>query len=156
MNGRLSGTDTMVSQPARRAAFAATFVAVLAVAVLNPHAEDKSRKPSLSLKATPPISFSPARIRLLAELRGGANDYEDYYCPSIEWDWGDDTKSESSTDCEPYEAGKSEIRRRFTAEHVYHNSGSYRVQFRLKRKDKAIANASATVQVRAGLRDISQ
>lgn len=115
--------------------------------------QEENKKPSLSLKATPPIAFSPARVRVVAEIRGGADDYEDYYCPAIEWDWGDGTTSESTEDCEPYQAGKSSIRRRWSAEHVYRHSGSYKVFFRLKRRDKTVAAVSANVQVRPGLRE---
>lgn len=114
---------------------------------------DKDKKPSLSLKATPTISFSPARIFLTAELKGGADDYEEFYCATVEWDWGDGTRSEASTDCDPYEAGKSEIKRRFVVEHVYRQAGNYRVQFRLKKKNRPIAAVSATVQVKPGFRD---
>ena len=67
------------------------------------------------------------------------NDYEDFYCPSVEWDWGDGTLSNESADCEPYEAGKSEIKRHFTADQVFNRSGDFRVEFRLKKKDKTIA-----------------
>ena len=59
------------------------------------------KKASLSLKASPNVGFSPARIVLTAEVKGGPNDAEDLYCASIEWVWGDDTKSESKADCEP-------------------------------------------------------
>jgi len=117
--------------------------------------QDESKKPSLSLKATPPIAFSPARVRVVAEIRGGADDYQDFYCPSVEWDWGDGTVSENTEDCEPYEAGKSSIRRRFSTEHTYRQAGNYKVFFRLKRKDKTVAATSASVQVRPGLRDQS-
>ena len=65
------------------------------------------------------VSVSPARVVLTAEIVGGANDFEEFYCPTIEWDWGDGTQSESSSDCAPYEAGKSEIKRRFTVEHLF-------------------------------------
>jgi hypothetical protein len=94
--------------------------------------------------------MTPARVVFTAELMGGANDFEEYYCPTIEWDWGDDTRSESTIDCEPYEAGKSEIRRRFTVVHVFKRPGSFRVYFRLKQGAKAVANANTTVQIRAG------
>ena len=114
---------------------------------------DKDKKPSLSLKASPTISFSPARIFLTAELKGGADDYEEFYCAAVEWDWGDGTRSEASTDCDPYEAGKSEIKRRFVVEHVYRLAGNYRVQFRLKKKNRPVASVSATVQVKPGFRD---
>ncbi len=76
---------------------------------------DQNKKPSISLRANPPVGFSPLRVVVTAEIKGGANDYEDFYCASVEWEWGDDTKSESKADCDPYEAGKSEIKRRFVA-----------------------------------------
>jgi len=109
-------------------------------------------KPKLSLKATPVIAMAPARVVLTAELTGGANDYEELYCNAIEWGWGDGTKSESSTDCPPYEPGKSEIKRRFTVEHVF-RMGVYRVMFHLKRRDKMVGSAMVQIQVRPGLRD---
>lgn len=110
-----------------------------------------AKRPKMVLKAQPIISIAPARVVLTAELVGGANDYEDYYCPTIEWEWGDGTRSESSADCAPYEAGKSEIRRRFTVEHVFRRFGNYRVMFHLKRRDKPVGSASVTLQVRQGL-----
>ena len=98
------------------------------------------------------VAMAPARVVLTAELTGGANDFEEFYCTAVEWEWGDGTKSESSSDCAPYEAGKSEIKRRFTVEHVF-RTGSYRVMFHLKRRDKAVGNATVNIQVRPGLRD---
>jgi hypothetical protein len=89
-----------------------------------------------------------------AELAGGANDFEEYYCPTAVWEWGDETRSESTLDCEPYEAGKSEIRRRFTAQHTFQRSGNYKVYFRLKRGDKAVANATITIYIQPGAREI--
>src|SRR5689334_16282559 len=61
--------------------------------------KDSDGKPKVSLKAQPVIAMSPARVVLTAELTGGANDFEEFYCPSVEWDWGDDTRSEKSDDC---------------------------------------------------------
>jgi hypothetical protein len=125
------------------------------IAAAPSKSQDKEQKrPSLSLKASPIISFSPARIFLVAELRGGTDDQQELYCAGTEWDWGDGTRSESSYDCEPYEAGKSEIRRRFATEHVYYQSGNYRIHIRLKKKDKVVMAANTSVQVRAGLREI--
>jgi hypothetical protein len=115
--------------------------------------QSEIKKPSLSLKATPAISFSPARVRASAEVRGGADDYQEFYCPTIEWEWGDGTASESTEDCDPYEAGKSTIKRRFSAEHLYMQAGNYKVLFRIKRKDKALAAATVSIQIRPGLRD---
>ena len=110
-------------------------------------------KPSLAFKATPPVGFSPLRVRIVVDVRGGADDYAEFYCPSVEWDWGDGTVSESSEDCEPYEAGKSAIKRRFSSEHTFRSAGTYRIYFRLKQRDKTIAAANGNIQVRAGARD---
>jgi hypothetical protein len=111
------------------------------------------KKPSLSLRATPPVGFSPLRVRLVVDVRGGSDDYADFYCPSIEWDWGDGTVSRNSEDCDPYQAGKSTIKRRFSTEHVFRQQGTFQVFFRLKQKDRVIAASSSNVQVRAGVRD---
>ena len=127
----------------------------LAIALLLPAAggaADKS-KPSISVKANPVIAFSPARVVVTADLKGGANDYEEFYCPQIEWEWGDGTISEQSTDCDPYEAGKSEIKRHFTASKVFQFSGDYRVQFKIKKKDKTVAVAGTEVKIRPGARE---
>lgn len=114
---------------------------------------DSNGKPSLSLRLTPPAGASPVRVRVAVELRGGSNDYADFYCASVEWDWGDGTMSESSGDCEPYEAGKSTIRRSYANEHTYREAGSYRVIFKLKQKTRQVAAVNATLMVRAGLGD---
>jgi hypothetical protein len=119
--------------------------------------EDKEKKqprrPSLSLKAAPGTGMVPIRVSATAEFKGGDDDFQEYYCPTVIWDWGDDTTSESTVDCEPYEAGKSEIRRRFTIEHVFRRSGTYRVYFRLKQRDKPVGAATVNVHVQPGARE---
>ena len=131
--------------------------AVLAFTTLSGGAANAQRnddkKPSLSLKATPPVGFSPLKVRLSVELKGGPEDSQDFYCPSIEWDWGDDVTSQQSEDCEPYQPGKSEIRRRYNAEHIFRDAGSFSVKFRLKQGSRVVASASTNVQVRDGLRE---
>jgi len=113
------------------------------------------KRPKVTLKAQPVIAMSPARVVLTAELVGGPNDFEEFYCPTVEWDWGDGTQSESTSDCAPYEPGKSEIKRRFTVEHVF-RAGPFRVSFRMKRRDKVLAMATVSIQIRPGLREIGQ
>ena len=139
-----------------RRAVSALFV-VLGVALASGGASSAQRgddrKPSLSLKANPPVGFSPLRVRLVVDVKNGANDYQDYYCPGVQWDWGDGTVSENSEDCDPYQAGKSEIRRRYSVEHVFRLAGTYQVFFRLKQRDRVIAAISANVEVRPGVRD---
>ena len=117
--------------------------------------DQDSTHPKLTLKAQPLISMAPARVVLTAELTGGANDAEEFYCPGVVWDWGDGTLSESSADCPPYEPGKSEIKRRYTVEHVF-RAGAYRITFRLKQHDRVTGSAVVSIQVRPGLRDGGQ
>ena len=136
-----------------------TLAAVIAIALPSAQAWSAQReggddkKPSLALRANPPVGFSPLRVRLVVDARGGSDDYVDFYCPTIEWDWGDGTSSENSADCDPYEAGKSTIQRRWSAEHIYRQAGNFKVMFRIKQKNKAIAASTANVQVRAGMRE---
>ncbi len=137
---------------------ALSLLAVLVVALATSNALSAQRsgddkKPSLSLKATPPVGFSPLKVRLVVDVRGGSDDYEEFYCPSIEWDWGDGTVSRNSEDCDPYQSGKSTIKRRYSIEHVFRQPETVQVFFRLKQRDRVIAATSANIQVRPGVRD---
>lgn len=132
-------------------------VAVLA-ATLSPGQDivaqrNDDKKPSLSLRATPPVGFSPLRVRFSVDVRGGADDAIDFYCPAIEWDWGDDLSSESSEDCAPHQPGKTTIRRIYTMEHTFRDEGNFTVRFRMKQNNRVVANASVNVTVRGGARD---
>ena len=111
--------------------------------------EKKAKRPKLGVRASPMMVFTPALITVTAEFKGGDDDFEEYYCGQVEWDWDDGTRSESSDDCEPYEAGKSEIRRRFSVQHRYNLAGVYDVQFRLKQRGKVVAAARTKVTVRS-------
>ena len=106
---------TWLSFFALAAAFAAASPSTLAT--------DQNRKPSITVKASPSVGSSPLRAVIVAELKGGANDFKDFYCATIEWDWGDGTQSQSRTDCDPYQAGPSEITRRYVQEHTFLWSG---------------------------------
>jgi hypothetical protein len=144
----------------RRAFWTATACLALAAAsaarAQQSDPKEQDRRPRITLRAQPPVGVAPSRVILTAELVGGANDFEDYYCPTVVWEWGDDTTSESTIDCEPYEAGKSEIKRRFTVEHVFRRSGTYKVFFRLKRRDRAVGAATTNVQIQPGAREFLQ
>ncbi len=133
---------------------AATLCIAASPARQNDDKEIKPKeRPKITLKAQPMISMSPSKVTLKAELVGGSNDYEDFYCATVEWDWGDGTQSESTSDCEPYQAGKSEIKRRFTVDHIF-RAGYYQVAFRLKQRNRAVASATTTVQVQAGIDEL--
>jgi len=137
-----------------RVSFTLTFALTV---LLPPHTaqaqEAKASKPSLSLRATPTSGFTPLRVRLIANLRDGSDDYEEFYCASVEWDWDDGTVSESSMDCDPYEAGESQIQRLFTAEHLFRQQGRHSVTFRLKHRGEVVAFSNVNIQVNAGFGD---
>jgi hypothetical protein len=133
---------------------------MLAAALAAAGSQDKpskdkelEKRPQLKLTARPPIGMAPQKVSLTAEIVGGPDDSEDFYCPTIEWDWGDLTRSESTADCDPYEPGKSAIKRRWTVEHVF-LAGYHAVVLRLKKHDKVIAQATVRVEIRPGLRDL--
>jgi hypothetical protein len=111
------------------------------------------KKTSLSLKASPPVGFSPLKVRLTADVKGGPDDNADFYCPSIAWEWGDDLTSESSEDCAPYQAGKSTIKRQYITEHTYRGEGTYTARLKFKQGKRVVASTTVNVQVRSGVRD---
>ena len=131
----------------------ATGLVLGAPAAALQRASDDNKKPSVTLKATPPLGFAPLKVRVVADLRGGADDYEDFYCAAIEWDWADGTTSGSSEDCDPYEKGKSSIQRHFSAEHTFRQGGQYDVVLRLKQKSKVVGLGKAVVRVRTGIEE---
>lgn len=104
--------------------------------------------PRLRLRATPRVAFAPASILFIGQLRGGPDDNEELYCATIEWDWGDDTLSESTPDCEPFEPGRTAIRRRFSVRHTFDYQGRYEVRLNLKRRDDILISARTRIEVR--------
>jgi hypothetical protein len=124
-------------------ALGATFPA----AQSNDKAKSEPKRPQITLKATPGSGMVPVRISGVAELKGGDDDFEEYYCPTVEWNWDDGTVSEASNDCDPYEPGKTLIKRRYTVSHSYRQSGHFRISFRMKRKDKVVGSATTVVQL---------
>ena len=132
----------------RRVALAAFIVAALSTA--GAFAE-KTKKPRLDLRATPRMAFSPVNVLLTAELTGG-EDVEQFYCPELEWDWDDGGRSVHEADCPPMEAGGT-MERRFTAEHAFRRAGTYNVKVTMRRANKPLAMATATVTVHPGAGD---
>ena len=110
----------------------------------------KTEEPELRLRASPRVGFAPAEILFIGELRGGSDDHEPLYCATQEWDWDDGTRSERTPDCEPFEPGTTEIRRRFSQRHIFQHSGRYEVRLSLKRRDDVVASVRTTIEIRGG------
>jgi hypothetical protein len=132
-------------------ALLAAFVVAVPGLAKDDDKKKKGKKPEFHLRATPRFAFSPATILFTAELKGG-DDIEEYYCPGIEWEWGDGGRSVSEGDCDPWEPG-TEITRRFTNRHEFRYAGRYQVRATLSKAGKDVAAQRITIQVRPGLGD---
>jgi hypothetical protein len=102
-------------------------------------------RPRLELRASPRVATSPARVVVLAELKGGP-EAEDLYCPAVQWEWGDGSRSARESDCDPFEAG-TVLDRRFSSRHAYREPGEYDVRVTLSRGGRDLASASILVLV---------
>ena len=125
-------------------------VLIAALMAVSVQADQGTGKPKITLRVTPAVAFAPARIVATAEVIGGADDFQDFYCAKIEWTWGDATTSEANDDCDPYVAGQSQIRRRYTNEHRYELGGVYEIRINLKQGKKTVGSGSISVRVRDG------
>ncbi len=107
-----------------------------------------SGKPHLDLRASPRMAFPPVSVFLVAELKGGGSgaSAEDFYCPGLEWDWGDGSLSAEEGDCPPFQAG-AELQRFFTARHAYGAPGNYEVKLTMRRATRTVAVARVPVVV---------
>ena len=75
--------------------FGSILVPWLSVALAVPAMSGDGRgvkKPRLDLRASPRMALMPVDVLVVAELVGG-DAIEDFYCPAIEWDWGDGARS---------------------------------------------------------------
>jgi hypothetical protein len=135
------------------------FAAAIVLMLLSSGGAATADKPKLTLKANPVMAFSPARIHVTADLTGGANNDQTLYCPAVEWEWGDGTKSAEESDCEPYQAGKSEIKRHYIADHEFRieeqnfagappDYRDFHIQLRLKRSGKVVLSAATSVKIK--------
>jgi hypothetical protein len=147
----------MISRQAGLLALVCTSIVLPSTMIANgvPSADEAAQgkgRPKSVLRVNPAMIFPPARVVATAELTEGANDYQEFYCPKIEWDWGDHTTSESGEDCDPYEAGKTEIRRRYSADHNYRRDpmggpAQYEVIFRMRQGSKIVLSLRQTIKV---------
>jgi hypothetical protein len=129
-------------------------VAVLSCAGLVAAGEGgRPKRPRLDLRASPRVAFSPVEILVIADLKGG-QDIEDFYCPGLEWDWGDGSRSAHESDCSPFEAGTT-LDRFFTARHTFRAPGAYGVRLTLRRAGRTVAVASVPVTVYGQSADLS-
>jgi hypothetical protein len=128
-------------------------VLAVAVSLVAPwaRAEPKPKKPTLDMRVTPRMAFSPVNVLVVAELKGG-DDIEEYYCPEIEWDWDDGGKSVHEADCDPFDS-TTQIERRFSQEHYYRRAGMYNLKAYFKKAGRVVLIGNLRITVRAGVGD---
>jgi len=105
-----------------------------------------ARKPRLDLRASPRLALLPVDVFVIAELVGG-DETEDFYCPAIEWEWGDGNRSAHEADCPPFRAGMT-MARLHSASHAYRRPGEYSIRVTLRRVGRALAAATTQVDIR--------
>lgn len=127
--------------------FRTAVVPLIVLALATPAAAGTrpNTRPRFDIRASPRVSFLPGPVLVVAELNGG-EDLEEFYCPGLEWDWGDGERSLHEADCAPFAAGTS-LERRFSARHVFRQSGEFDVRVTLRRADRSLARATIRVTV---------
>ena len=127
---------------------ALTGIGVLLAALAVIAAQDQDDDARLRLRATPNVSFAPASVLFVGQIRGGPDDNEELYCPTVEWDWDDETISAQTVDCEPFEPGITKIKRRFSVRHTFDYAGQYDVRLHLKQDDDVVLTSRVRVEIR--------
>jgi hypothetical protein len=108
-------------------------------------ARETSGRPQLELRVTPPAAFSPANVLVVARLVGG-QDLEDFYCPALEWDFGDGSRSTREGDCPPFD-DDTKMARLFSLRYRYSGAGEYQIRLTLRRAGRTVVSASVPVKV---------
>jgi peptide deformylase len=98
----------------------------------------------VSLRAAPRVAAAPVTIVFNVELAGG-EDGEDLYCPVLEWEWGDGTRSVEDEDCPSFEAGRTPVSRRFTVSHEYRDRARPRVVVTVRKGDRVLGTANVAL-----------
>ena len=109
------------------------------------HPPDASGRPHLELRVTPPAAFSPATVLVVARLVGG-HDLEDFYCPQVEWDFGDGSRSTREGDCPPFD-DDAKMARLYSLRYRYSGAGEYEIRLTLRRAGRTVVSASVPVKV---------
>ena len=127
-------------------------VAVLLTSLATAAGQDDDGDARLRLRATPNVSFAPASVLFVGQIRGGPDDNEELYCPTVEWEWDDDTISSQTVDCDPFQPGVTEIQRRFSVRHTFDYAGQYDVRLHLKQGDDVVITSRVRVEIRGNNR----
>ncbi|MFQ6015519.1 MAG: VIT domain-containing protein [Anaerolineae bacterium] len=90
----------------------------------------RSEEVDLVLKVDVTKGTAPLTVSFRAELVGGPDNNQDFYCASYTFDFGDGTAMHAEPDCLPYWP-EVEIQRRFETDYTYEKEGTYTAGFSL-------------------------
>lgn len=100
------------------------------------------------LIVSPRIGTAPLGVRARLVLDG---DEERLYCPRVEWDYGDGSRSVHEEDCEPWGDGARGARILSPAKpHVYREGGHYVLTVRLYKGERKLLERTTDVRVMCG------
>ena len=119
-------------------------LAAIPASAAEKKAENKGTR--VSLRASPRVAAAPATVVFNVELTGG-EDGEDLYCPVLEWEWGDGTNSEEEEECPPFEAGHTQVQRRFTASHEYRDRANPKVAVTVRKGDRVLGKDAVSLVI---------
>ena len=100
--------------------------------------------PQPALRVSPRAGFAPLRILLTAELKGG-KETEKFYCPRVEWEWPDGTRSTEESDCPEFE--KRDDYPRSWRREIQSEAGAWTFTVRFYKGDRLLSKVSETVSV---------
>src|SRR5687767_4497739 len=96
------------------------------------------KKPRLELRGMPVMGPPSTEFLFVADLKGG-DEREDFYCPTLEWQWGKEDASVQEPECAPYQAGVTRMERRFSHSRAFPDEGSRTVTLILTKDGKTLA-----------------
>ena len=126
------------------AAVGLALLAAIPASAAEKKVENKGTR--VSLRASPRVAAAPATVVFNVELTGG-EDGEGLYCPVLEWEWGDGTNSEEEEECPPFEAGHTQVQRRFTTSHEYRDRANPRVTVTVRKGDRVLGKDAVALVI---------
>jgi len=109
-------------------------------------------KPKVELKPTPQFALlgigsrASATVRFRLSVKDAGN--EDFYCPRVEWEWEDGTRSEEESDCPEFaSAAPADHDKSWTKSHAFWEPGSHVIRARLYKGDRLIRTIETKVEV---------
>lgn len=100
-------------------------------------------KPRIEFRVLPQFGYAPLSVHALLIIENGG---EQFYCPELEWDWQDGSRSIETSDCDPYDGKPETAPVSYARDHVY-GTGEYNVTLTLSHGAKKLRTLSQKVRV---------